>query len=114
MFGCRNGMSVGQWLATDGPMYIFVILWLISNVILFITTYQKYHQDQFTFLRFYVNKGLPIARGAASMLNFNCALILVPVCRNLVNVLRGLFEVPRQSRECGRVCGCGDVQALLT
>ena len=34
-----------------------------------------------------------MARGAASVLNLNCALVLLPVCRNLVNFARGAFEV---------------------
>ena len=38
-------------------------------------------------------EGLPVARGAAAVINFNCALILLPVCRNLINYLRGCFEV---------------------
>lgn len=39
-----------------------------------------------------------MARGAASVLNFNCAVILIPVCRNLVNAMRGCFESVRSVR----------------
>ena len=49
-------------------------------------------------LRFIVKDGLPVARGAAQVLNLNCALILLPVCRNMVNAARGAFEGKRSLR----------------
>lgn len=36
---------------------------------------------------------LPWARAPAAVLNFNCMLILLPVCRNLLSLLRGSFVV---------------------
>lgn len=33
------------------------------------------------------------ARAPAAVLNFNCMLILLPVCRNLLSLLRGSFVV---------------------
>lgn len=39
-----------------------------------------------------------MARGAASVLNFNAAVILIPVCRNLINAMRGCFESIRSVR----------------
>jgi hypothetical protein len=38
------------------------------------------------------------ARAAAMVLNLNCALILLPVCRNLMNAARGAFESKRSLR----------------
>ena len=36
-----------------------------------------------------MGEGLPFARGAANVINLNCALILFTVCRNLISALRG-------------------------
>ncbi len=44
-------------------------------------------------MRAVVHDGLPVARGAAAIINLNCALLLIPVCRNLVHKLRGAFGV---------------------
>lgn len=62
------------------------------------STFQLYRGDKWTYLRVIVKDGLPVARGAASVLNFNCAVILIPVCRNLINAMRGTFESFRSLR----------------
>jgi hypothetical protein len=36
-----------------------------------------------------LGEGLPMARGAANVINLNCALILFTVCRNLISAVRG-------------------------
>eukprot|EP00730_Choanoeca_flexa_P005753 TRINITY_DN12014_c0_g1_i5.p1 TRINITY_DN12014_c0_g1~~TRINITY_DN12014_c0_g1_i5.p1 ORF type:complete len:616 (+),score=138.37 TRINITY_DN12014_c0_g1_i5:75-1922(+) len=98
LFWWRHGMTFRQWFVNEGPMYCFVMLWMLANIFLFFHTYNFYHEPQFAYLRFIVHKGLPVARGAASVLNLNCALVLLPVCRNLVNFCRGLFESKRSIR----------------
>lgn len=87
-----------QWLATEGPFFIFAFVWLMANVGVFLANWYKYNGDQFAYLRVYVNSGLQVARGAANILNLNSALILFPVCRNLINFTRGLFESKRTIR----------------
>ncbi len=42
---------------------------------------------------FVFQPGLPVARAAAMALNFNCMLILFPVCRNLISLIRGSCTV---------------------
>lgn len=68
---------------------------MIINVSLFLHNYFKYQGHDWNHLRAVVHNGLPVARGAAGVINFNCALILIPVCRNLINFLRGCFGVRR-------------------
>jgi len=82
----------------EGPLYTFVVIWMLINVVLFVTTFNFYLGDKYTWLRVIVKDGLPVARGAASVLNFNCAVILIPVCRNLINAMRGCFESVRSVR----------------
>ncbi len=75
-------------------------VWMIINLSLFLFNYYKFHGDDWNHMRAVVHDGLPVARGAAGVINFNAALILVPVCRNFVNFLRGCFGV----RACVRAC----------
>ena len=87
-----------EFLKTEGYMYLFVIIWMTINGILFADTFFKYRGVKWDYLRLVVSDGLPIARAAAQVLNFNCALILLPVCRNLVDKARGSFEGKRSIR----------------
>jgi len=91
-------MGFKNFFVNEGPMYTFVLVWMTINVFLFFQSFQKYRGDRWTWLRFIVKDGLPVARGAAQVLNLNCALILLPVCRNLVNAARGAFEGKRSLR----------------
>lgn len=40
-----------------------------------------------------LQSALAWARAPAAVLNFNCLLILLPVCRNLLSLIRGNFVV---------------------
>lgn len=40
-----------------------------------------------------LQRALALARAPAACLNFNCMLILLPVCRNLLSFLRGSSAV---------------------
>lgn len=96
--GRFSELSWKEFFVNEGPMYTFVLAWMITNAIIFATTYVFYDGPQYAYLRWIVGKGLPMARGAASCLNLNCALLLIPVCRNLINFLRGAFECRRSVR----------------
>lgn len=37
--------------------------------------------------------GLPFARGAAMVLNFNCMLVLLSMCRNIISLIRSNLRV---------------------
>ncbi|EDO38325.1 predicted protein [Nematostella vectensis] len=69
--------------------YFSQIIWAVINIILFATTYHNYGvTKKYTYLREVIKNGLPIARGAAMVLNFNCMLILLSMCRNLNSLIR--------------------------
>jgi len=87
-----------QFWVNEGPMYTFVLIWMAINVFLFFINFVKYRGDEWTYIRVIVKDGLPVARGAANVLAFNCAIILLPVCRNLVDKARGCFECSRSIR----------------
>ncbi|XP_074627310.1 NADPH oxidase 2-like isoform X1 [Acropora palmata] len=88
----------------DISRYVFVMLWMTINVILFVTTYMNYGTSKkYTYLRVIVKGGLPYARGAAMVLNFNCMLVLLSMCRNIISLIRSNLS-----------CGwCGDFVRLL-
>eukprot|EP00051_Salpingoeca_urceolata_P032663 m.16775 g.16775 ORF g.16775 m.16775 type:complete len:672 (+) comp5330_c0_seq1:154-2169(+) len=90
--------SFSDWLVNEGPIKIFMLFWLVANVIVFVVNWYKYQGDKYAHMRIIVGNGLPLARAAANILNLNAALILLPVCRNLVNYTRGCFEGTRSIR----------------
>lgn len=66
-----------------------------------------YFNQSLTFLSLSVcfsspQNALSWARASAGCLNFNCMLILLPVCRNLLSFLRGTIQVC----VCESVCVC--------
>lgn len=67
------------------------------NIFIFTWFYFFYDlRDQFFYTRYILGHALAWARAPAAVLNFNCMLILLPVCRNLLSLLRGSFKC------CGR------------
>ncbi|KAF3694058.1 Cytochrome b-245 heavy chain [Channa argus] len=62
------------------------------NIFLFVWFYIFYNTgDQFFYTRHLLGSALAWARAPAAVLNFNCMLILLPVCRNLLSLIRGSF-----------------------
>src|SRR3989338_983590 len=78
---------------------VLVILWFLINIGLFIEAAYRWYMTANNFLivnfvdaRFngYHSWWVMIARGFGQILNFNCALILLPTMRTVLNVLRSL------------------------
>ncbi|XP_041872595.1 NADPH oxidase 3 [Corvus kubaryi] len=66
------------------------LVWLGLNLYLFIDTFHWYEDDNaYIYTRIMLGSTLAWARASATCLNFNCMLILLPVCRNLISFLRG-------------------------
>eukprot|EP00731_Ephydatia_muelleri_P038955 Em1007g1a len=64
--------------------------WICMNIALFI--YQFYNftvLPRYFYSRVVLREALSFARGPAIIINFNIILILLPVCRNLISLLRG-------------------------
>ncbi|XP_066276251.1 cytochrome b-245 heavy chain-like [Branchiostoma lanceolatum] len=89
---------MGDWLVNEGPKWLILVLWFGINIGLFVGYFLFYHQGtQFYYLRLLLGHGLAWARAPAACLNFNCMLILLPVCRNLISYLRGSCGCCRRS-----------------
>ena len=85
--------SIRLWfrlfVVNDLASIIFLFIWITINIALFIGQFFTYHESRsYFYLRSLISNGLSVARASALCLNFNCMLILFPVCRNLLSLLR--------------------------
>lgn len=71
--------------------YSLLVLWVFGNVVIFSCTFTKYNSEpQYYYLRQMLGYGLCISRSTGTMINISCALILLPVCRTFMTVVRRL------------------------
>eukprot|EP00163_Fabomonas_tropica_P023000 TRINITY_DN40269_c0_g1_i1.p1 TRINITY_DN40269_c0_g1~~TRINITY_DN40269_c0_g1_i1.p1 ORF type:complete len:619 (+),score=91.56 TRINITY_DN40269_c0_g1_i1:278-2134(+) len=75
--------------AQEGPKVVFIILYLIANLVMFFLTFEKYRSsDEKAAIRDLLGYGVIIARSCGAALRLNCALLLVCVLRNQLTWLR--------------------------
>ncbi|XP_044524151.1 NADPH oxidase 4 isoform X2 [Gracilinanus agilis] len=87
-------LSWRSWLANEGVKHLCLLIWLSLNVLLFWKTFLLYYQGpEYYYLYQMLGLGLCLSRASASVLNFNCSLILLPMCRTLLAFLRGSQKV---------------------
>ncbi|XP_029412267.1 NADPH oxidase 4 isoform X3 [Nannospalax galili] len=92
-----RGMAVSwrSWLANEGVKHLCLVIWLSLNVLLFWKTFVLYNQGpEYYYIHRMLGLALCLSRASASVLNFNCGLILLPMCRTLLAYLRGSQKVP--------------------
>ncbi|XP_039976430.1 NADPH oxidase 1 [Xiphias gladius] len=83
---------MGNWIINHGLTAFILVVWMGINTFLFVWFYLFYDLgDQFFYTRHLLGSALAWARAPAAVLNFNCLLILLPVCRNLLSLIRGSF-----------------------
>ncbi|XP_046876563.1 NADPH oxidase 1 [Hypomesus transpacificus] len=83
---------MGHWIINHGLTYFIQVVWMAINIFLFVWFFFIYELgDQYFYTRHILGTALAWARAPAAVLNFNCMLILLPVCRNLLSLLRGSF-----------------------
>ncbi|KAH0510822.1 Cytochrome b-245 heavy chain [Microtus ochrogaster] len=81
---------MGNWAVNEGLSIVVILVWLGLNVFLFVNYYKVYDDGpKYFYTRKLLGSALALARAPAACLNFNCMLILLPVCRNLLSFLRG-------------------------
>ncbi|XP_060688661.1 cytochrome b-245 heavy chain-like [Hemiscyllium ocellatum] len=81
---------MSNWVINHGLSALVIVVWLGINVFLFVHFYIFYEfNPEFFYTRVILGSALAWARAPAACLNFNCLLILLPVCRNLLSFLRG-------------------------
>uniref|UniRef100_A0A8C1J1U5 NADPH oxidase 4 n=1 Tax=Cyprinus carpio TaxID=7962 RepID=A0A8C1J1U5_CYPCA len=83
-------VALKSWRANEGPKHLITMVWIAANVFLFWKTFMVYFSEaQYYYLHKMLGLGLCISRASASVLNFNCSLVLLPMCRSLLTFLRG-------------------------
>ncbi|XP_060902353.1 NADPH oxidase 4 isoform X1 [Labrus mixtus] len=87
-------VSVRSWVANEGGKHFVLMLWLGANIWLFMKTFLLYSTGkQYHYLYKMLGLGLCISRASASVLNLNCSLVLLPMCRSLLTFVRGTHTV---------------------
>uniref|UniRef100_A0A8C4F6E0 FAD-binding FR-type domain-containing protein n=1 Tax=Dicentrarchus labrax TaxID=13489 RepID=A0A8C4F6E0_DICLA len=87
-------MSARSWVANEGGKHLVLMLWLGTNTWLFLKTFLLYSTgQQYHYLYKMLGLGLCISRASASVLNLNCSLVLLPMCRSLLTFVRGTHMV---------------------
>ncbi|XP_037379016.1 NADPH oxidase 4 isoform X6 [Talpa occidentalis] len=88
-------VSWRSWLANEGAARLCLLIWLSLNVLLFWKTFLLYNQGpEYYYIHQMLGLGLCLSRASASVLNLNCSLILLPMCRTLLAYLRGSQKLP--------------------
>ncbi|XP_055499818.1 NADPH oxidase 1-like [Leucoraja erinacea] len=81
---------MSNWVLNHGLSALVIVVWLGINIFLFVYYFHFYeYNTEFYYTRQITGSALAWARAPAACLNFNCLLILLPVCRNLLSFLRG-------------------------
>ncbi|XP_037552493.1 cytochrome b-245 heavy chain [Nematolebias whitei] len=83
---------MGNFAANEGLSIFVILVWLGINAFLFVHFYMAFLVERWFYTRVLLGQALPWARAPAACLNFNCLLILLPVCRNLLSLLRGTIQ----------------------
>lgn len=83
---------MGNWIINHGLTSFILVVWMGINIFLFVWFYFLYDLgERYFYTRHLLGSALAWARAPAAVLNFNCMLILLPVCRNLLSLIRGSF-----------------------
>ena len=81
--------SVRRWMINEGSRRISVFIFLLVHAMIFGFGFANYQlKDNLNTARSTFGLGYPIARAAALVLHFDVAIILFPICRTLISLLR--------------------------
>ncbi|KAF4085787.1 hypothetical protein AMELA_G00098950 [Ameiurus melas] len=88
------GLSLKSWVTNEGGKHCVLVVWVGVSVWLFWRTFMLYcNGAQYYYLHNMLGLGLCVSRASASVLNLNCSLVLLPMCRSILTILRGQTHV---------------------
>ena len=80
---------LGRWMVNEGSRRISLIVFVVAHAMIFGLGFANYQlKDNLSTARSTFGLSYAIARAAALVLHFDVALILLPVCRTLISLLR--------------------------
>ena len=83
------GQRIDRWMINEGERRILVFVLLLLHLMVFVFGLMNYLiRDNLTIARSTLGITYPIARASALVLHFDIILILLPVCRNLISLVR--------------------------
>src|SRR5271156_4195284 len=81
--------KLDRWMVNEGSRQLLVAIFGLVHAMVFAFGFINYYlKDNLTTARATFGLTYPIARAAALVLHFDIALILFPVCRTLISLLR--------------------------
>lgn len=81
--------KLDRWMVNEGSRRITVVVFVVVHAMIFAFAFVNYQlKDNLTNARATFGLTYPTARAAALVLHFDIALILFPVCRTLISLLR--------------------------
>ncbi|XP_014842911.1 PREDICTED: NADPH oxidase 4 [Poecilia mexicana] len=87
-------VSLRSWVANEGGKHLVLMLWLGANAWLFLNTFLLFSTgQQYHYLYKMLGVGVCISRASASVLNLNCSLVLLTMCRSVLTFIRGTHVV---------------------
>ncbi|XP_049272714.1 NADPH oxidase 4 isoform X4 [Rhipicephalus sanguineus] len=80
-----------------------MVLWVGAVTAIFFATYCTYkYEEKHFYLRQILGVGLCLSRATAAVINFSCFMVLIPMCRTLLQILSS--RLPPKFHGCVRVC----------
>lgn len=80
-----------------------MVAWLGAVTAIFFATYCTYkYEEKHFYLREILGVGLCLSRATAAVINFSCFMVLIPMCRTLLQILSS--KLPPKFHGCVRVC----------
>ncbi|KAF9546245.1 hypothetical protein EC957_009984 [Mortierella hygrophila] len=81
-----------QFLLNESPRIVFLSFWSLLQFLIFYFSFEIYNRStHYSQARAKLGFTLGVAKGSAAVINFDCGVILLSVCRNLISVLRSTF-----------------------
>ncbi|KAI4109208.1 MAG: hypothetical protein L6R37_000639 [Teloschistes peruensis] len=81
--------KIDRWAANDGSRFLFLATFAVVHAMVFAFGFLNYHlKDNLNNARSTFGSTYSIARAAALVLHFDIAILLFPICRTLISLLR--------------------------
>ncbi|KAL9005646.1 MAG: hypothetical protein Q9188_001602 [Gyalolechia gomerana] len=81
--------KIDRWAANEGYRFLFLATFAVVHAMVFAFGFLNYHlKDNFSNARATFGTSYSIARASALVLHFDIAILIFPVCRTLISLLR--------------------------